>query len=365
MTLSARVLNIEDKAKFNRFMETHPKGHVLQSWEWGEVKAVTGWKPIRVMVEDEKGSPVAAVSLLKRRLPAGMGAIFYSPRGPVIDAENLAAWDVLTQKVKELAHTNKVVFWKSDPDVDIDTELGTTWQKTLQAYGFKAVDKGEGFEGVQPRYVFRLDIHNDLETLLAACHQKTRYNIRLAAKKGVKIVRNPGREALPIFYKILVETATRDRFLIRPYSYFEGFYDNLKPAGQAELFMAYLDDEPISGTLAFKMGNKAWYIYGASSNKHRNYMPNYLIQWSMIEWAKENNCTMYDFRGVPGDVGKDHPLYGLVKFKRGFGGKYTCFIGEYDLVYRPFMNKIYSIAEPAYQKLVRVLIRYKKKLKGK
>lgn len=129
--------------------------------------------------------------------------------------------------------------------------------------------------------------------------------------------------------------------------------------------MAYHEGEAIAGTLAFRMGDKAWYIYGASSNKKRNLMPNYLIQWTMIEWAKEHGCTMYDFRGVPGDVGKDHPLYGLVKFKKGFGGKYTEFIGEYDLVYRGFNYRAYNILEPIYQKLVRKLIAFKKKLKGK
>jgi peptidoglycan pentaglycine glycine transferase (the first glycine) len=366
LTMQARVLteSPENIKLFNDFMAVHPKGHVLQSWEWGKVKEVTGWVPIRIVVEDA-GEIVAAVSLLKRQLPAGLGSIFYSPRGPVIDMKNTEAWDILTKAVAEEGKKHKTVFWKVDPDIDKDFPEAEEWIDALRKAGFKNASKGEGFEGVQPRYVFRMDISKDIDTLLAECHQKTRYNIRLATKKGVTITREAGKECLPEFYKILTTTASRDKFLIRPYSYFESFYDNLQPAGQAELFMAYHEGEAIAGTLAFRLGDKAWYIYGASSNKKRNLMPNYLIQWTMIEWAKEHGCTMYDFRGVPGDVGQDHPLYGLVKFKRGFGGKYTEFIGEYDLVYRGFNYKAYNVLEPMYQKGVRKLIGLKKKLKGK
>lgn len=361
MTVSAVLLNEDRHAEFNDFMATHAKGHILQGWEWGEVKRPTGWQPLRVAVERD-GKIVAAASILARRLPARLGCIFYSPRGPVVDMNDTEAWQALQKKVAELAKQKRAVFWKCDPDVKDDNEL---WHKALADAGFKPTKQGEGFEGIQPRYVFRLDISPTEEELLAACHQKTRYNIRLAGKKGVVIKENCPKEDLRPFYEILQTTAARDNFLIRPYSYFEGFYDHLVPAGQAELFMAYLDDKPISGTLAFIMGDKAWYIYGASSNEHRNVMPNYLIQWTMIEWAKRHGCTMYDFRGVPGDVGEDHPLYGLVKFKRGFGGEYVKFIGEYDLVYNKFKYFLYTNVVPVYQKLVRVLIRAKKKRAGK
>ncbi len=366
MTITSKVLTEteENRLRFNEFIAAHPKGHVLQSWEWGRVKAVTGWQPIRIVAEED-GGIVAAVSILKRNLPMGLGCLFYSPRGPVIDMADQEAWRVLQQAVRTEAKKHNASFWKVDPDVDKDFDIAPGWLQGLKSAGFVSVDKGQGFEGVQPRFVFRLDISKDLDTLLAECHQKTRYNIRLARKKGVEIVTGAGKECLPAFYDILTTTASRDHFLIRPYSYFEGFYDHLYPAGQTELFMAYYEGEPIAGTLTFKMGDKAWYIYGASSNAHRNLMPNYLIQWTMIEWAKENGCTMYDFRGVPGDVGQDHPLYGLVKFKKGFNGKYTEFIGEYDLVYRPMAYRLYHFLEPIYQKNMKRLLAFKRRLKGK
>jgi len=360
LSVTIRQIGLEEKNEFNDFLTKHPKGHILQTWEWGEVKASTGWQPIRLLGERD-GETVAVVSLLKRSLPGGFYSIFYSPRGPVLDMADSEAWQALQQAVKDQAKAHRAVFWKADPDIPSGTVL---WEDAFRKAGFVPVDQGAGFEGIQPRHVFRMDITADAETLLENCHQKTRYNIRLAAKKGV-IITCPGREALPAFYQILQETANRDHFLIRPYHYYEVFYDQLMPAGQMELFMAYWEGQPIAGTLAFVLGDKSWYIYGASSSAHRNVMPNYLIQWTMIEWAKSKGCTMYDFRGVPGDVEEDHPLYGLVKFKRGFGGVYTSFMGEYDLIYKKFIYHAYHVLEPMYQKAVRRIIRWKKKLKGR
>ncbi len=352
----------ENAALFNDFVAAHPKGHVLQSWQWGNVKE-PAWQPLRMVIERD-GKICAAALILQRTLPAGLGNIFYSPRGPVLDINDTELWQQTVAAVRALAKERGAIYWKIDPDIDIDFAEAAVWRQNLQQSGFVKAGQGEGFEGVQPRFVFRLDIAPAVDDLLAACHQKTRYNIRLATRKGVTITTGAGKQALPEFYRILTTTASRDNFLIRPYSYFERFYDSLYPAGLCELFMAYYEGEAIAGTLAFKMGDKAWYIYGASANSHRNLMPNYLIQWTMIEWAKQNGCTMYDFRGVPGHVAEDHPLYGLVKFKKGFGGKYTEFIGEYDLPIKPGKYRLYNFLEPIYQKNIRRLIAFKKKLKG-
>jgi len=357
----ARVISEEEKDCFNSFITNHPKGHILQTWEWGELKKRSGWQPIRMIVEDQ-GSIYAAISLLKRQLPAGAGCLFYAPRGPVLDINDSTAWDTLWQGCRDLAAKHKAIFCKIDPDVADDDIL---WQQRIKAGGFVATDNGEGFEGVQPRYVFRLDISPDQETLLANFHQKTRYNLRLAERKGVTVVPAVPQTELPVFYQLLQETAQRDNFLIRPFAYYQDFYELLVPQGLAQMFLVYYQDKAIAGSLAFKLGDKAWYIYGASANEYRNVMPNYLMQWRMIQWAKQHGCTMYDFRGVPGDVDEDHPLYGLVKFKRGFGGDYIKFIGEYDLIYRPVVYKMYNTFEPLYQKWVRKLIHAKKRLRGR
>ena len=358
-----RLLNnsAEDKELFNSFIAKAEKGHVLQTWEWGELKHSSGWLPLRLVVV-EGGVVIAAVSLLKRSLPARLGSFFYASRGPVLDMENKESWECLLAGIREVAKRHRAVFCKLDPDIKNDNEL---WRGRLLAAGARLIDKGEGFEGVQPRHVFRLDISSDEETIAANFHQKTRYNIRLAEKKGVTVDGEAGRGMLPEFYRVLEETAKRDRFLIRGYNYYEKFYDLLVPAGMAKMFIVYYEGRVVAGSLAFLLNDKAWYIYGASANEYRNVMPNYLMQWRMIQWAKQRGCTLYDFRGVPGDVGEEHPLYGLVKFKRGFGGEYTCFIGEYDIVYKKITYGLYNFLMPKYQKLVRGIIKFKRRLMGR
>ena len=170
-----------------------------------------------------------------------------------------------------------------------------------------------------------------------------------------------GKEMVPEFTRIMVETGVRDNFATRPASYFEAMLDNL--GDKCRLYMAFHEGQPIAGTLAILYGDKVWYLYGASSNEHRNLMPNYLLQWSMIQWAIENNCRVYDFRGVSGDISEDNPHYGLYRFKKGFGGEFTEFVGEYDHV----MGKLsYFIAEKgalAYKSLAAKLYMIKNRKK--
>lgn len=347
----AHWLGPEDKEKFNSFIAQHAKGHVLQTWEWGEIKSRTGWKPWRLLLEQD-GEYVAAVSILERRLPVIGAPIFYASRGPVVDWQNQELFNAVLAEIKLLAAQRGAIFLKLDPDIS-STAPGL--ESYLRSAGFRSAETGKGFEGVQPKYVFRLDISPDEETLLNQMQQKTRYNIRLAQKKGVQIRRGT-RADLPEFYRVLKETTERDRFLVRAYSYFEDLYDTLVPAGLGELFIAEYEGQVVAGTLAFVIGDKAWYIYGASSNAHRNVMPNYLIQWEMIRWAKSLGCTLYDFRGVPGHLTEDNPLYGLYRFKKGFNGEYTEFIGEWDLVYRPFSYFLWNTLEPVYSDVVKGLL---------
>lgn len=351
MPYISRWIDATEKDRFNEFMARHFKGHVLQTWEWGELKSRTGWHPWRLILEDN-GEIVAAVSILERKLPVVGIPIFYASRGPVLDWRNEGLFDELLAQIRSLARKRGAIFFKVDPDIPSSEEqLGNY----LRSRGFQSAESGKGFEGVQPKYVFRLDISPDEEILLKQMHQKTRYNVKLAQKKGVTI-RIGTKEDLPAFYRVLKETTERDRFLVRSYSYFEDMYDMLHPVGLAELFLAEYEGEIVSGTLALIIGEKAWYLYGASSNAHRNVMPNYLIQWEMIRWAKSKGCTLYDFRGVPGHLTEENPLYGLYRFKKGFNGEYTEFVGEWDLVYRPFVYYLWTHLEPVYSDVVKGII---------
>ncbi|MDD2212504.1 MAG: peptidoglycan bridge formation glycyltransferase FemA/FemB family protein [Clostridia bacterium] len=357
----SRLLEIAEKEYFNNFVRQAPKNHILQTWEWGDLKGKGAWVPYRMVLENEEKQPVAALSLLARRIPVLGKLIFYAPRGPVGDLHNQELMDFLFSEVRKLAREKDAIFLKIDPDVSIED---LALREYLRSRGFVAAGRKEGFEGLQPKFVFRLDLTPDLDTLLANFHAKTRYNLRLAERKGVEIKENCGKEDLPIFYEILQETTERDKFLVRSYHYFEEMWDCLVPAGYLKLFLAYYQGKPIAGTLAYLFGDTAWYIYGASANAHRNVMPNYLLQWTMIKWAKENNCKTYDFRGVSGNLAEDNPLYGLYRFKKGFNGTFTEFLGEYDLVFSPFYYGLWTNLEPLYQKNIRRLINFKKAIKG-
>ncbi|HHX50534.1 MAG TPA: peptidoglycan bridge formation glycyltransferase FemA/FemB family protein [Clostridia bacterium] len=357
MSYQARLITTGERAHFNNFLAGHPQGHVLQSFEWGEVKSLTNWQPLRLMVE-EGGRPVAALSILKRPIPGIGKAIFYAPRGPVADLFNHQLLDFLWQKVRELGREHGAILFKMDPDVPYQDEGLRLY---LTKAGFQPARTAEGFDGTQPRFVFRLDITPPEEELLANMHHKTRYNIRLASRRGVTVRITKNKDDLKIFYSILQETAERDEFLIRSYEYFSTIWDQLVENGLAEFFLAEYEGEVIAGTLALVMGKKAWYSYGASSNRHRQVMPNYLLQWEMIRWAKNLGCTLYDFRGVPGQLTEDNPLYGLYRFKKGFNGEYVEFVGEYDLILSPFYYRLWQVAEPLYYKGIRQLLNLRRR----
>lgn len=355
MAWQTRVIDASEAERYDAYIAQAPKGNILQSYGWGQVKARTGWRPLYMVVED--GSRIVAAALfLKRSLPVGGKCILYSPRGPVFDLNNFQLFDYFLDQVRWLGRQQRAILWKIDPDVPSSNHELTAY---LKSHGFRPAASDSGFEGTQPRYVFRLDISPSPDQLLASFHPKTRYNIRLSQRRGVTVRQDCTNQDLKTFYTILTETAERDGFLIRGASYFEAIWEELGSRDQARLFLAEYQDKPIAGALAFTIGDKAWYIYGASLSQHRNVMPNHLVQWTVINWAKERGCVMYDFRGVPvADPG--HPLYGLYRFKKGFNGDYTEFVGEYDLVLSPAWYAMWQVGLPRYYRLIHSIAHRKK-----
>ena len=315
--------------EYEAFVQSHPKGNFAQSYLWSKQKPMCQWDAIAVRGEDGKIKGSLAVMT---RTVTGVGrTLMYGCRGPVCDLDDRETFSQLLDGAKALAKKYKSYVIKIDPDVP---SSNTAFSSMLQSFGFRAKEGGKNFEAIQPRYVFRLNVEGKTEEeLLANFHQKWRYNIRLAERKGVT-VRICGKEMVPAFSDLMLTTGVRDGFVTRKPEYFAAMLDNL--GENARLYMAFdPNDTPLAGTLAIHYGDKVWYLYGASSNEHRNLMPNYLLQWRMIQWAVETNCRIYDFRGVSGDVSEDNPLYGLFRFKQGFGGDFTEFVGEMDLVLSP------------------------------
>lgn len=355
---TTRVIDINEKERFNNFVQAHPQGHFLQTWEWGQVKRSTGWEPLPLILEED-GEIRAALLILKRKLPLpGINkCIFYSPRGPVADIESAELCQLLFEGARKVAAAHGAIFLKVDPDV---VKGQTGFEQILRQCGFMKNETGLDFEGVQPNFVFRLDITPSEIKLLENMHSKTRYNVRLAARKGVTVRQGTSRDDLKVFYEVLLETARRDEFLVRGYEYFESIWEQMVENDLARVFITEYQGQPVAAALSLLLGDKAWYLYGASSNEHRNVMPNYLMQWEMIRWARAEGCTLYDFRGVSGDLDESNPLYGLYRFKKGFNGDLVEFIGEWDKVYAPFWYWLWTRVVPVYLKTIRKILRAKR-----
>ena len=367
-SLTTRLLSLAaERDAWNSWVGQLPEGDVLQSWEWGAVKS-PGWTPLRVAVV--RGDTIlAGALLLVRRLPL-VGNFFYAPRGPLMaDWADADTFRLLLSAIRDQATLHKAAFLKIDPAVSIER---ADVASLLAAHGF-APPPGtdpQGFGGTQPRCVMQLDLAGRTEAeLLASFKPQTRRNIKLSVEKhGVEVVDDLTRADLSVFDDLMRITGARDGFRPRPLSYFQTLWDTLVPVNMAKLFLTRYEGEFLSGALCFLIGDKAWYVYGASGNEHRNTMPNYAMQWAMIRWARAQNCAWYDFRGVSprrrqqGETAaaleKDDHLQGLNRFKEGFGPRYVEYIGEYDLVYNKAAYWAYTTGKPAAQTLVR-------RLKGK
>lgn len=298
-------------SKVYEFLQNNPKTNFMQSPEWARVK--TEWKNEFITVEDENGNIKGTMSILLRKVPFINRHIMYAPRGFVCDVHDKETLKELTIKAQEIAKKYRAFIFRLDPDVlqsdeefkKIITELGYKTKKNIKNIG----------QVLQPKYVFRLNVKDKTEEeLLQSFESKTRYNIRLAGRKGVT-VRQGTRNDLKIFYDIMKTTGSRDDFFIRPLSYFQKIYDEMGEK-HARIYIAEFEGEPIAATMPIYYGNKVWYLYGGSSNKHRNLMPNYLIQWEMIKWAIEEKCDWYDFRGVSGFKSEKDPQYRCLQIQK-------------------------------------------------
>ncbi|MFH1541891.1 MAG: peptidoglycan bridge formation glycyltransferase FemA/FemB family protein [bacterium] len=331
--MQSRLINFADNDLWNDFVANSPESPVLQSYEWGEVKARFGWQAIRLAVEED-GKIVAGASILKRKLPYLPHSILYAPRGPVVDYSNREQFDFLLHALEQEAEKHKAISLKIDPDL---AEERRDILEYLQRVGFVKSQKQ-----VQPRATIILDLKLDFEELLKSFEEKTRYNIRLAGRKGVEVKEDPSAVGVAAFYKSYIETSKRDNFLIHPPEYYQVIRELMFEKGLGTNFVAYYQGKPIAAVIVFCFGKKIWYMYGASSSEYRNLMPNHLLHWEIIKWAKERNYEKYDLWGIPANPHEGHPLWGVYRFKKGFNGATIKNIGAYDFPYSSFFYNVFE-----------------------
>lgn len=336
--MKTEIVKRADASELDAFVASHPKGHFLQTSVWGNVK--DDWEWFGVICRGDSGEILGTLAVLARRISKLPYHMLYAPRGPVCDLHDGAVFNSLVDAAKEEGKKLNAYMLKIDTDVPADDG---EYQQIIKSAGFVPQPKTLNFEGYQCRFVFRLYIQQRTEDeVFASFSSKHRYNVRVALKHNVE-VRICGSEEAQAFYNIMVETGSRDGFPIRSAEYFAKIIDTF--GENARLYMAYYEDKPVAGTLAVHWGDKVWYFYGGSLSSHRNVMPNYLLQWNMIQWAVELGCRVYDFRGVSGNLDESNPLYGLYRFKKGFNGEFIEFMGEADLVLNPSAAKIVNVSQ--------------------
>ncbi len=356
--------SISDRTQWNTAVTSLPSAHLLQSWEWGEFKSKYGWEAHRLLWKDTRGTPLAAAQILQRNLPLpGIGrrfSILYCPRGPALPWSEPATRSRVLEDLGRFTVNQKSVFLKIDPDFPlsfseanapetfVEHPAGMSSLGSLEKHGWRS-----SAEQIQFRNTFLLDLSNAEDTLLSNMKQKTRYNIRLAQRRGVS-VRQGDINDFDLLYQMYAETSIRDGFAIRNPAYYHDVWGSFIRAGLAQPFIAQVDDTPVAAVIVYRYANTALYMYGMSRELHRKKMPNYLLQWEAIRWAKEQGCIKYDFWGAPETLDTHDPLWGLYRFKSGFGAQFVCSLGAWDYVTRPFPYWLYIVFKPKILDLMRM-----------
>ncbi len=341
--MQATLLERNHRDAWNRFVASSPHGHILQSWEWGDVKGRTGWRPLRLGLLDA-GEIRAAAQVLIRSLPYGVGRLAYVPKGPVLDYADPALLDVTLDALRDLAARERVISLKIEPEMVEPSPVSDTF----------LADGLVPAPAVQMRSTIWVDLTASEDEMLARQKQKTRYNIRLAERKGVE-VRSGTPADLPLWYRMYEVTSRRDTFSIHGLDYYRTVLDILQPSGLADLLLAYHDGDLLAGIIVFAFGHEAQYMYGASSNEKRNLMAPYLVQWRGMQWAKARGARVYDLWGIPDHLDEREDLWGVYRHKRGYGGEIVRYIGAFDLVRAPLQHMaLERVARPLFKRVARM-----------
>ncbi len=329
--------------RWDEFVANHPQGHLLQSYAWGDFKSRHRWPVTRVAVTAPGSSEILAGAQILFRQMAGV-SLAYIPKGPLVDWSNQPLSNALIRTLRLACRPNRAVYLKIEPNLTANPELEDT---LTYGYGFRLSG-----ETVQPRSTIRVDLTGSPEKILERMKPKTRYNIRLAERRGVSChLAGPNSPAdFNQFFQLMEATGERDKFGVHSAEYYRDgwktFASSPPDCGSAALWLARFEGKIIAGVLVFAFGRESAYLYGASSDEHRREMPTYLLQWKAMEWARQQNAHYYDFWGIPDEVGAgedEHEdlenknirdgLWGVYRFKQGFGGEVTRYAGAFDLVF--------------------------------
>jgi peptidoglycan pentaglycine glycine transferase (the first glycine) len=339
------VGTITERDRWNNALRALPYAHVLQTWEWGEFKRVTtGWQPQRLAFK--RGDSIVAMASVGVR-NIGPLKVMYVSKGPALAYDDSTLTTEVFDALQNIARQQRAIWLKIDPDViaatGVPNEPDDLPNPTGQSLIAELTKRGWRFSAdqVQFRNTITLDLTQTEDDLLAAMSQNTRRKVRAAEKKGASVrVGTPAD--LNTLYELYRTTGERDHFLTRPPDYYELAWRSFMEAGLAHALIAEYEGKPIAHVILFYFGQKCWYFYGASSNAERERMPNYLLQWEAMHWAKARGCTVYDMWGAPDVFVESDSMWGVYEFKRGFRGTVTRYIGAWDYTPYPLLYTAYT-----------------------
>ncbi|QCT73904.1 N-acetyltransferase [Macrococcoides canis] len=404
-------MNVSNEVHDN-FVKTHPNGDMLQLSTWADTKRLTGWYSRRIAVG--RNNELAGVGqLLFKKVPKTPFTMCYVSRGFVCDYHDKEVVAALVDAAIEVARREKSYSIKIDPDVEVDTVPGLVEFMNTLGFVHKGFKDGLHPDYIQPRMTMITDIDMDEDALIQSFEKRNRSTVKQSLKKGAECEIGT-RDDLKIFAQLMKETGERDGFLVRDISYFETIYDALNPAGDAELFLTKLvpgnvlqklnetlkknndekekvlskkqtkktenqlkeidiiieklqeqikemeelqkthpDGKYLAGAILTFCGKKAYYLYAASSNEYRGYLPNHKMQVEMMKYAREKGATSYDFGGTDNNPDKDSDHYGLWQFKKSWGTRLSEKVGEFDYVLNKPVYTLIEVAKPKVKSLTK------------
>lgn len=313
-----------DSEAWSQFLRAQSGASLLQSPGWGELKSAFGWETRRIVAGG------GGAQVLFRRLPLGF-RLAYIPKGPLgIPARPF--WDELK---RECMAARAIAILVEPPG----------WEDERAGWEYPA-EYGLTDETIQPPRTIVVDLQGDEDTILARMKQKTRYNIRLAQKKGVTVTAS---QDIALFSQMMAETGKRDGFGVHAQAYYQKAWDLFHPVGLGELLVAWWEEQPLAALMVFRWGEMGYYLYGASTDRERNRMPAHLLQWEAMRWARRHGCSEYDLWGIPdedeavleaGFETRGDGLWGVYRFKRGFGGRVVRSPSPRVLVVNPLLYRL-------------------------
>jgi lipid II:glycine glycyltransferase (peptidoglycan interpeptide bridge formation enzyme) len=338
-TKSPLLISEPNPTDWDRFVTHHPHGHGLQSVGWGNLKASVGWRAQRLAIRDMH-SEIVAGALLLLRPRFGLSAA-YVPRGPLFSGDP-AIDTALLQGLEQAAKRARAVFLRLEPNLLEQHPLSQPIRALLRQQRF--VEQPP----LQPRASVHLDLAPLPEQLLAGMSKGHRADIKRSTRDGVT-VQAGNLNDLAAFYAIMEATSQRAQFGIHSRSYYQSVLEQF--GSHARLWLALRDGTPHATAITLAWANSGLYLYSGSTTDGLKSGAQHAIQWQAIQWAREQGCSTYDFWGVPDEFAlaattsdpnrreeleakaQQHPLYGVYRFKKGFGGSVVRYLPAFDRVY--------------------------------